>query len=76
MTKATKTKAVKKAVAVVDTNAELDAALALLEGKSAKIRYMDSIGMDRKAIAAKLAIRYQHVRNVLVTQLKKDIVKK
>ena len=37
--------------------------------KSAKIRYLDSIGWSRKQIALELGIRYQHVRNVLVTQL-------
>ena len=34
---------------------------------STKIRYLDSIGLTRGAIAKKLGIRYQWVRNVLVT---------
>jgi hypothetical protein len=38
---------------------------------SAKIRYLDSKGMKRGEIAKKLEIRYQHVRNVLITPLKK-----
>ena len=54
---------------------ELDTELNKLEGKSAKIRYMTSIGMDRKSIAGKLGIRYQHVRNVQCTLLKKDMNK-
>ena len=44
-----------------------------LTGKSAKIRYLDSAGWSRKEIAVHLGIRYQHVRNVLVTILKKDM---
>lgn len=45
--------------------------------KSAKIRYLDSIGKKRGEIAKILTdlygktVRYQHVRNVLVTPLKK-----
>lgn len=59
----------------------IDATLSELKGKSAQIRYLDSQGFTRKDIVAKLSgiygkeIRYQHVRNVLVTQLKKDIIK-
>lgn len=52
---------------------DVDAVLETLTGKSAKVRYLNSIGWERKAIAEKLGIRYQHVRNVLVTLLKKDM---
>jgi len=44
-----------------------------LVGKSSKIRYFDSVGFSRKEISEILKIRYQHVRNVLVTTLKKDM---
>lgn len=39
--------------------------------KSAKIRYLTSLGWSRGAIAKKLNIRYQHVRNVQLQVLKK-----
>ena len=38
---------------------------------SAKIRFLHSLGNERGAIAKKLNIRYQHVRNVLITPIKK-----
>lgn len=44
-----------------------------LKGKSAKIRYLTSKGLSRSEIANMLGIRYQHVRNVQVTLLKKDM---
>ena len=34
---------------------------------SSRIRYLNSIGWPRAAIAKKLNKRYQHVRNVLIT---------
>ena len=37
---------------------------------SAKIRYLASIGFERGPIAKQLNIRYQHVRNVLITPVK------
>jgi len=43
-----------------------------LPTKSAKIRAMADDGMKRGDIAKALDIRYQHVRNVLVTPLKKS----
>lgn len=72
-----------KQTKVEATNVEdvVDTTLASLNGKSAQIRYLDSIGWSRKDIVNKLSsiygkdIRYQHVRNVLVTQLKKDMTK-
>ncbi|KKK61710.1 hypothetical protein LCGC14_3011610 [marine sediment metagenome] len=43
-----------------------------LPTKSAKIRAMSADGMSRGDIARALEIRYQHVRNVLVTTLKRS----
>lgn len=40
--------------------------------KSSKIRQLSSLGLTRSQIASLLNIRYQHVRNVLVTPLKKS----
>lgn len=37
--------------------------------KSSKIRTLHGMGYDRSAISNLLGIRYQHVRNVLLTQL-------
>lgn len=42
-----------------------------LKNKSQVIRFLDSEGYSRSAIALFLNVRYQHVRNVLVTPLKK-----
>ena len=42
-----------------------------LKNKSQVIRYLDAEGYSRSAIAGFLNVRYQHVRNVLVTPLKK-----
>lgn len=42
-----------------------------LKNKSQVIRYLDSEGFSRSAIAGFLNVRYQHVRNVLITPLKK-----
>ncbi len=44
-----------------------------LPTKSAKIRAMAADQFSRGDIARALGIRYQHVRNVLVTQLKKSV---
>lgn len=51
--------------------AELEQTLNKLEGPSSKIRYLTSLGWERGAIAHKLSIRYQHVRNVQMNPLKK-----
>lgn len=51
-----------------------ESAVVLPEGlttMSSKIRYLDSTGMPRGAIAKTLGIRYQWVRNVLITPVKK-----
>lgn len=39
--------------------------------KSARIRFLNSLGYSRADIARHMNIRYQHVRNVLITPLKK-----
>jgi hypothetical protein len=39
---------------------------------SAKIRALFASGMDRSQIAVLLDKRYQHVRNVLITPIKKQ----
>jgi hypothetical protein len=41
-----------------------------METKSSKIRFLNSIGYSRGQIAKYLGIRYQHVRNVLITPIK------
>lgn len=43
------------------------------KSKSAQIRHLDLCGFDRSTIAKHLNIRYQHVRNVLITPLKRVI---
>lgn len=42
-----------------------------LKTKSAVIRYLHGEGLTKGAIAKALDIRYQHVRNVLITPIKK-----
>ena len=49
----------------------LETKLESLPTKSARIRYLDSEAFTRSEIAKILNIRYQHVRNVLITPLKK-----
>jgi hypothetical protein len=46
--------------------------LLALPTKSAQIRFLFGRGIKRSEIALILNIRYQHVRNVLVTELKKS----
>jgi DNA-binding NarL/FixJ family response regulator len=46
--------------------------LSSLTTKSSQIRYLDSQGLKRGQIAKTLNIRYQWVRNVLITPLKKS----
>ncbi len=46
------------------------AALEALDTTSAKIRYLNAEGLSRADIARVLDIRYQWVRNVLITPLK------
>ncbi len=42
-----------------------------METKSAKIRYLHTLDFSRSEISRILNIRYQHVRNVLITPLKR-----
>jgi len=46
-----------------------------LPTKSAKIRALAAAGLSRSEIAKGLGIRYQHVRNVLITPLVGDKTK-
>lgn len=65
-TKSTSTKATK--VNPFDKVADLPT-------KSAKIRALAAAGLSRSEIAKGLGIRYQHVRNVLITPLVGDKTK-
>lgn len=47
--------------------------LSKYESKSQAIRDLNSKGHSRSEIAKMLGIRYQHVRNVLITPLMRDI---
>lgn len=49
--------------------------LAACGTKSAAIRKLNAEGKDRGTIAKLLGIRYQHVRNVLITPIKKQQVR-
>lgn len=49
----------------------LEEQLANLPSKSARIRHLSAMGKKRGEIAKILGIRYQHVRNVLITPVKK-----
>lgn len=68
-------KEVQVAVKEVNTKDIARENVSKLEGKSAKIRFYLSKGYGRNVIAKHLGIRYQHVRNVEVTLLKRDIKK-
>ena len=61
MTKARKTEDVIESTSVLPES---------LVTTSSKVRYLDSQGMSRGQIAKTLNIRYQHVRNVLITPVK------
>ena len=61
----------KKTTAKKTTTNPFDAIVKGLETKSAKIRALNAKGASRSEIATYLGIRYQHVRNVLVTPLKR-----
>lgn len=69
---------VKKATATKEVVATPDIAKENVKGldtKSSLIRFYLSKGYAIKDIAKHMNIKYQHVRNVSVTQLKKDIKK-
>ena len=57
---------------VQQTTTDHSQVLSTLSTTSAKIRYLDSQGLKRGEIAKALGIRYQWVRNVLITPLKKS----
>lgn len=63
----TKTSKAKKVIEVKNDESELEG----MKTVSSKIRYLAGQGKSRAEIAKILNIRYQHVRNVLVTPLKK-----
>lgn len=44
--------------------------LVALKTKSAQVRYLTSLGYTRSEVSDMLNIRYQHVRNILMTKLK------
>jgi len=50
----------------------IDDHLSTLVTMSAKIRFLDASGFTRGQISKVLGIRYQWVRNVLITPLKKS----
>jgi len=49
-----------------------DVELNNLPTKSAKIRYLLGKGLTRGQVSKQLGIRYQHVRNVEITPIKKQ----
>ena len=51
-----------------------DKELESLNTISSKIRFLNGKGYSRSMIAKNLNIRYQHVRNVLITPIKKERV--
>lgn len=55
----------------VDKAEQLKNELARFETKSGKIRYLAGKGWERGQIARFLGIKYQHVRNVLITPVTK-----
>lgn len=64
----TKTEKVNQVLA----NENIDKLSAELKTKSAMIRYFGSKGYSRSDIAKAMNIRYQHVRNVLVEEARKN----
>lgn len=73
MTKKTNTK--QKMNTIANVTLKQIEPLALPEGvktTSDKIRFFASQGFSKSTIASMLNIRYQHVRNVLITPLKKQ----
>jgi hypothetical protein len=59
----------KKSAPVLDK--DIQAKLDALTSTASKVRFLDSTGMPRGDISRVLGIRYQWVRNVLITPLKK-----
>ena len=55
---------------VQNQNMDFTSELNELTTTSSKIRFLDSKGISRSGISKILNIRYQHVRNVLITPIK------
>lgn len=72
MTTQAATTTAKKEEAKVAVREEVQTILDGLNTKSAKIRFLNEVGFSRGEISKILNIRYQHVRNVLVTPVKTD----
>lgn len=66
-----KTEIATKSEATVEQTYDYETLLTDLKTVSAVIRYLDSQGLTRGQISKVTGKRYQHVRNVLVTPLKK-----
>lgn len=58
--------------ATVSISNEVAAVLETLTTKSAKIRFLSACEFSRGDISRILNIRYQHVRNVLISEVKSD----
>lgn len=60
-----------KAAAILNNKESQELAIAndTTMSKSMRIRKLAAMGVDRSTIAALMGVRYQHVRNVLVTKL-------
>lgn len=54
-----------------ETTTETTYDLSTFTTTSSKIRHLTSLGLKRGEIAKILGIRYQHVRNVQITPIKK-----
>jgi hypothetical protein len=54
------------------TNIDFQKEMSSMKTVSEKVRYLTSKGIERKEVALILNIRYQHVRNILTRQLKKN----
>lgn len=57
---------------IEDVQNDIDTTLASLPTKSSKIRHLLGLGWTRGKVAKHLNIRYQHVRNVEITPIKKQ----
>lgn len=68
---ATKKNQTQKTVEIETNEPNLEQLMTELKTKSAVIRKLSSDGWSNGRIAKFMGIRYQHVRNVLVTPLKK-----
>ena len=71
MSKKTNTQVEAVEVTVDNELEQIRSKLATFTTKSAKIRYLNDLGWNRSKIAKELNIIYQHVRNVLITPIKK-----